>query len=156
MNLDENVWIISTKDYIYFPKGKYICLAWWNIRMTVCGEAGRRNWSWNLRRRRKREEWVLFWVLQQISLEKCKYKYDISLDLKNISRNRNLFVEDGKSCKSCLVFYPTSLSAKKIIFSLNNILQEKWAFSWSTTYNICTMTIAFLKMICLSIWILSC
>ena len=59
MNFDENVWIISTKDYIYFPKGKYICLAGWNIRMTVCGEAGRRNWSWNLRRRRKREEWSL-------------------------------------------------------------------------------------------------
>ena len=58
---------------------------------------------------------VLFWVLQQISLEKCKYKYDISLNLKNISRNRNIFVEDGKSCKSCLVFYPTSL---------NNILQR--------------------------------
>ena len=31
------------------------------------------------------------------------------------SRNRNIFVEDGKSCKSCLVFYPTSL---------NNILQR--------------------------------
>ena len=56
---------------------------------------------------------VLFWVLQQISLE--KYKYDISLALKNISRNRKIFVEDGKSCKSCLVFYPTSL---------NNILQR--------------------------------
>ena len=59
MNFDENVWIISTKDYIYFPKGKYICLAGWNIRMTVCGEAGRRNWSWNPRRQRKREEWSL-------------------------------------------------------------------------------------------------
>ena len=41
-----------------------------------------------------------------------------------VNRIFNLFVEDGKSCKSCLVFYPTSLSAKKIIFSLNNILQE--------------------------------
>ena len=50
---------VSMKLYISVKKGKYICLVEWNIRLTVCVQAGRRNRSWNLRSRRKREEWSL-------------------------------------------------------------------------------------------------
>ena len=106
----QKITYISQKENIFVLRGEI--LGW----QCVARQADETGAETQEGRGRGKSE-VLFWVLQQISLEKCKYKYDISLDLKNISRDRNIFVEDGKSCKSCLVFYPTSLSAKKL-FSL--------------------------------------
>ena len=105
-------YIFLCKTFGKFSKGKYICLVEWNIRLTVCVQAGRRNRSWNLRSRRKREEWSLvqifpfFGFFKEISFAQLSYFWKTFLcDVRAVSHYCNVLSIGDNFLSFCQLFY---------------------------------------------------